>query len=1074
MACGGADKSVLIFGGEPEDRARLCAAFAPDYTVREAQSIADALSLPGKNTLLAALVFGADPGEKLRGSAAFSQIPVLLMDPSADPGAADAMPPQPAAAVRARAERLARLLRSARRGEETRWRQALARVSRIDPNTGLCNTATFCVAVSRRLREEPAARWVIARWDIDRFKSFNDAYGTARGDLLLSEIGRGFVQSAPAAETLGMRVYGHWDADHFVSLWRGDDIDPERLYRYTADEMSRAYPDYRFVIHFGLYRITDPTVDVGVMCDRALLALKAVKGNYERHFAWYDESMRAELIDAQEIIGDMQEALEKGQFVAYFQPQYDYEDGRLIGAEALARWQHPTRGLVSPARFIPVFEKNGFIFELDRCIWRSVCRSLRDWLDRGLDAPSVSVNISRRDLYRPCLVDTFQSLISEYRLEPSLLRLEITESAYMEAAEQLISVVKRFRALGFTVEMDDFGSGYSSLNTLKDVPVDTLKLDMRFVSASENGGRGGSILSSVVRMAHALEIPVIAEGVETKQQADFLKSVGWLFMQGYLFAKPMPPDAFERLIREHPLPLAAQRRFRRGVDGAADFLDATTQSTLLFNSFVGGAGIVEYAGGRVAALRLNDRFFDVLGVSRRQFGNRQYRLLEQISPDTRAAYVRMLEDAVRTGEEAGCECLFSPLGDAGEPVWLYNRVRFLSAKVDGCLFYLSVENITERKKLIDDNSELTNRLSGIINSVPGGVQRFLVTPERFQLTYCNDTTPAMLGFTNEEFRALFAEERLGTVLPNDRVGLRRMLDGMLAEDAPRTGEIRLRHIAKDGSWRWLRMTGSVLQREPGRVSLSTIAMDISDTVAAEEKFLAQQKELSAIVSSVPGGIFKYAAEADDQFTYVSETMLELLGYTREEFTQKFHNRFSEMVYREDRAHALQKITSDIARTGSLDSCEYRIETKSGALKWVYDVGHLIADENGRRWFIVVIVDIDERKRLEKSVSELDARAARTGLYGRLLDEVWNALIVCDRGTRELLFANAAALRLADLTREQARAMDGFDFLYRGDVPAEVSAMANAALPAACEYEREGCYYFAHLSAIDWNGRDAAL
>ncbi len=655
-----------------------------------------------------------------------------------------------------------------------------------------------------------------------------------------------------------------------------------------------------------------------------------------------------------------------------------------------------------------------------------------------------------------------------------MLRLEITESAYMEAAEQLISVVKRFRALGFTVEMDDFGSGYSSLNTLKDVPVDTLKLDMRFVSASENGGRGGSILSSVVRMAHALEIPVIAEGVEPKQQADFLKSVGCLYMQGYLFAKPMPPDAFERLIREHPLPLAAQRRFRRGVDGAADFLDATTQSTLLFNSFVGGAGIVEYAGGRVAALRLNDRFFDVLGVSRRQFGNRQYRLLEQISPDTRAAYVRMLEDAVRTGEEAGCECLFSPLGDAGEPVWLYNRVRFLSAKVDGCLFYLSVENITERKKLIDDNSELTNRLSGIINSVPGGVQRFLVTPERFQLTYCNDTTPAMLGFTNEEFRALFADDRLGTVHPNDREALRRMLDGMLAEDAPRTGEIRLRHIAKDGSWRWLRMTGSVLQREPGRVSLSTIAMDISDTVAAEEKFLAQQKELSAIVSSVPGGIFKYAAEADDQFTYVSETMLELLGYTREEFTQKFHNRFSEMVYREDRAHALQKITSDIARTGSLDSCEYRIETKSGALKWVYDVGHLIADENGRRWFIVVIVDIDERKRLEKSVSELDARAARTGLYGRLLDEVWNALIVCDRGTRELLFANAAALRLADLTREQARAMDGFDFLYRGDVPAEVSAMANAALPAACEYEREGCYYFAHLSAIDWNGRDAAL
>ncbi|MDO5562039.1 MAG: EAL domain-containing protein, partial [Synergistaceae bacterium] len=202
----------------------------------------------------------------------------------------------------------------------------------------------------------------------------------------------------------------------------------------------------------------------------------------------------------------------------------------------------------TPDKFIDVFEENGFIMQLDEYIWEYVCSLIRKWLDEGRTVVPVSVNVSRLDIYNKNLRGVLNGLVKKYGLSRDLLRLEITETSYMQDPEQLIGVVRQLREDGFFIEMDDFGSGYSSLNTLKDVVVDMLKLDMRFISSAEAEGRSGIILSAIVRMSYGLNIPVIAEGVETSQQADFLRDIGCVIAQGYLYARPMSVKDFEELL----------------------------------------------------------------------------------------------------------------------------------------------------------------------------------------------------------------------------------------------------------------------------------------------------------------------------------------------------------------------------------------------------------------------------------------------------------------------------------------------------------------------------------------------
>lgn len=412
-----------------------------------------------------------------------------------------------------------------------------------DELTGIYNKQAFYAKTKEMLLDNPDKNFDLLRINIERFKVLNDLFGESTGDKLLRYIGK-FLKEI----NLPLCVSGRLYADNFVVCYEAGKGDSRRMINTLQMVADSFAINNRTILSFGLYRIDDKTLPVSVMCDRANMALWKAKGNFKNPYCEYDEKMRQQVLKEQKIINAMEMAIQNKEFTLYLQPKYNIEKGTIIGAEALVRWISLENGFISPGDFIPVFENNGFVYEVDKFIWEESCRYLRKWLDEGREVHPISVNVSRIDLYDPKLVQHLVDLREKYQLPSQYLELEITESAYTEDPEQIITITRQLREAGFVILMDDFGTGYSSLNMLKDIQIDVLKLDMGFLKSSDYSAKGGNILTAILKMAESLKMQTIAEGVETKEQVEFLKSIGCRYVQGFYYSKPLPVGEFEKLI----------------------------------------------------------------------------------------------------------------------------------------------------------------------------------------------------------------------------------------------------------------------------------------------------------------------------------------------------------------------------------------------------------------------------------------------------------------------------------------------------------------------------------------------
>lgn len=414
-----------------------------------------------------------------------------------------------------------------------------------DPLTGLYNRSTFFSEAGKLMTNHPEIKFAMVRVDIDHFQTYNSFWGEEEGDKLLRSIAN---QLRLVSERYPPCIYGRINADAFC-ICMPDLKDEIGMIAHNAfDELAVYNKKYRLVPSFGVYEVEEPWDKPQKMYELAKLASTECKGSFIDYLAYYRPEISRRLLENQWVINEMQHALDSNQFEVYLQPKYDINRGYPSGSEALIRWNHPTRGILSPAMFIPVFEQNGFICKVDCFVWETVCRLLHDWIARGIDPLPVSVNVSRVNMYNPHIVRIIQNLVEKYSIPPKLLELEVTESAYMTDPEIMASVVSELQSRGFVILMDDFGSGYSSLNTLKDVSVDVLKIDMKFLSDTSDRNRSRKILESTVKLALELETPVIMEGVETEEQVNFLKKIGCNYVQGFFYARPMPVPKFEKLV----------------------------------------------------------------------------------------------------------------------------------------------------------------------------------------------------------------------------------------------------------------------------------------------------------------------------------------------------------------------------------------------------------------------------------------------------------------------------------------------------------------------------------------------
>ncbi|MBR2876182.1 MAG: EAL domain-containing protein [Clostridia bacterium] len=419
--------------------------------------------------------------------------------------------------------------------------------SSIDRLTKIPNRNTFVEKTQTIIEENEDSKFAIVRFDIESFKIINQLFGTAEGDSILKFIA---VKLQEIIEPIKNATYCRITSDLFAFSIPYDNEDLLNTVIDTLVAAVKMYPlNFDITLSFGIYIAENSEYSVRHMLDRAGVAQKATKNNYKTHISYFDEALREQEEIEITIVSEMKKALEKGEFKIYLQPKCDMRTGKIIGSEALVRWVHPTKGLISPRSFIPIFENNGFITELDYYIFSTVSELISKWRDDGLPILPVSVNVSRADLYDPNLFPNIVKIVDKYNIPHEYIEFELTESSFISDNHKLCDLTYNLQKSNFHVLMDDFGSGYSSLNSLKDIKVDVLKIDINFLPTSTTDERAGKILASVVSMANDLDLKVVVEGVETRDQADFLISIGAYEAQGYYFFKPMPVEDYEKALK---------------------------------------------------------------------------------------------------------------------------------------------------------------------------------------------------------------------------------------------------------------------------------------------------------------------------------------------------------------------------------------------------------------------------------------------------------------------------------------------------------------------------------------------
>lgn len=686
-----------------------------------------------------------------------------------------------------------------------------ARVSieapRIDAATGLLGKEAFFDEAAAYLRHSGARDVSIVCFDVDHFKLFNDLHGLDCGDELLRYLGRALALrfSPDEAQPLARLA-----ADTFALCATG--IRPERVERILVDISSECPNGIDAIVRAGVYRIEDPASPVSIMCDRAVIALRTVKGSYFDRVALYDPGMREALVLEREVVAGIESALREDRIELFLQPKCNIRTGKIVGAEALARWRHPERGIVAPGEFIPLIERNGLVCSLDLRVWEKTAAWIRGLIDEGVQPVPVSVNVSRADIYLVDVAAELHALVERYGIEPSLIEVEITESAYSERPDRIVAAFDELAERGFTVLMDDFGSGYSSLNMLKDINVDVLKIDMRFLDRDDR--RSKDIMESVIRMARWLDLPVIAEGVETREQVNFLLDVGCSYAQGYYYARPMEAAAFEALLTDGSKvqhEQCALQDARRPILDFRDLLHENTISDRMLSSIIGSVALYSYADGDLRLIRGNEAYRRLIatlgeGVNGAEEGGS---LLPFVHDEDRDALVAAAEETVRSCPDDGVEVVVRRMGTNGCH-WHKMRLFHLNTTNGSATVYGSVTDVTERMEYMEalrkseQRFEMTLEASGTVVfelDIPTRTARYSeFLQQAFGLAETVANAPE--GFIEQ-----------GTVAEESIEDFRAIYRDLYA-GAPRTSAV-VRAIMGDGSRAWNRVTLLAMPNEAG-------------------------------------------------------------------------------------------------------------------------------------------------------------------------------------------------------------------------------------------------------------------
>lgn len=411
-----------------------------------------------------------------------------------------------------------------------------------DQITNLPNKNKFLNDLQLKLKQKQ--KYVIIVFDMKNFKDYIEAAGIASVNKFLKFIAETLLNIIDKDE-LCANIY----EEHFALLLKyANNNDIISRINKINDQIVNYSPNFKIVLSFGIYYICDKRYSTSLIFNKADLARKSIVDKYDHLYAFYDEKLKKSSASILDIENYMEESLKKNQFIIYYQPKYSIQRKRLIGFEALVRWNHPKNGILYPEQFISIFEKNGFIKELDFYVLKEICKNIKKWSKLNYKKIPVSFNISREDLKNPDFITNLNDIVEKYEVDKNLIELEFTESIIFSDVNAFINTTKNLHSLGYKMSIDDFGAGHSSLNVLKNIPVDILKIDKEFLK--QNNHRGEIIIADTISLAKKLNMKVVIEGVENKNQVTFLKKIGCDYGQGYYYSKPLMLKEVEKLIKK--------------------------------------------------------------------------------------------------------------------------------------------------------------------------------------------------------------------------------------------------------------------------------------------------------------------------------------------------------------------------------------------------------------------------------------------------------------------------------------------------------------------------------------------
>ena len=879
----------------------------------------------------------------------------------------------------------------------------------VDQLTGLYDSGTFMRTAAEFVAARDDRTLEFLYIDIENFKVFNEWFGRDAGDRLLETIAD-HLKEIVATHT---GLAGYLGGDDFVILLpagTAESIDLESRLKAISSTADRGIG---FQPAIGACLMQDPSVPIRTVCDHAMTAALSIKGNYTKRMVWYEEDMTHRLEEDPKILIEVQRALENHEFVVYWQPQCHTGSGKIVGVEALVRWNHPQRGLVGPGDFIPILERNGFIASLDLYVWEEACRHIKSWVDRGRTPVPACVNISRGDLYSIDIVQSITDLVDRYGLDRSVLHLEITESAYAED-EKMIEAVSRFKELGFTVFIDDFGSGYSSLNMLREIKADVVKIDMKFLdTVGDKLNRSESILESIVSMTHLMELSVVAEGAETQEQIDFLKDIGCTYVQGFYYYRPLSTEQLEQLLMQPGI------IDHRGINYQPidiieihDIFKNDLASRTIIDNIVGAMAVYALSGDQFELLQVNKQYYRIMQCDPDEVARQRETILEYVHPEDRGHVLNLFKRAEKH-TVSGALGTFRRYTASGAIIWIRLRVFHLRNEEDRKLFYATLLDVTH-DKMQEDALRASQETLGEVMGMHGSDQAIgELTAENQQIAaqiFAQSTPNGLIGgYCEEGFPIFFANNEMIRMLGCDSYAdLVQMIDGQVAnaiqpDDFARISaemgasfnegeeyDMQYRMLRKDGIPLWITSRGRVVKTGSGRLAIASVCVDISENKRMQSELELEDLLLKSIIEQADLNVWLYDIAARTiSFKNISDRSFAklLLPSTTPIGPDKTAHVLTddilalEMFPEESKAKLIDMFTG-IAR-GKNAECEITIDFDKGPARWFKVSSEVVFDDQGLPIRAIgYLEDIDEVKRRELDLKLRADRDSLTGLLNR--------------------------------------------------------------------------------------------